>query len=61
MLDIEGVESPADLLLLGTEEVVLEGLERYVEAGITDFRIGVVAESDDERSATRTFLERLLK
>jgi len=60
MLDIEGVASPADLTLFGDERLVAAGLERYVEAGITDFRIGVAADVGEERAATRRFVEDLL-
>lgn len=60
MLDIEGVASPADLYLFGDEATVLAGLERYVEAGITDFRLGVAVDNEDEIAATRSFIEVLL-
>ncbi len=65
MLDIEQVESPADLMLAGSEDEITEGLARYVEAGVTDFRIGIsnagpADTSPDEQQATREYLERLL-
>lgn len=60
MLDIEGVASPADLYLFGDEATVMAGLERYVEAGITDFRLGIAADDDDEVAATRSFIKVLL-
>lgn len=37
MLDIEGVEGPADIALIGTEEQVAEGLATIAAAGATDF------------------------
>lgn len=60
MLDIEGVDSPADLTLLGDEATIVDGLQRYVDAGVTDFRIGIYADNDDETAATRALLETIL-
>lgn len=60
MLDIEGVASPADLHLLGDERSIVEGLERYVEAGVTDIRLGIATDDVVERARTRTFIEELL-
>ena len=37
MLDIEGVEGPADISLIGNEEQVQEGLAAIAAAGATDF------------------------
>ena len=37
MLDIEGVEGPADISLIGSEEQVREGLAEIAAAGATDF------------------------
>lgn len=51
-LDLEGVESPADLLLAGSYEHVHEGLAAYVEAGATDLRIG--AAGPDAATVART-------
>lgn len=39
----EGLTEPADLHLIGSWEHVLDGLGRYVEAGVTDFRLEIVA------------------
>lgn len=36
-LDEEGVEGPADIALIGTEDEVRKGLEQVAEAGATDF------------------------
>ncbi|MEZ5230096.1 MAG: LLM class F420-dependent oxidoreductase, partial [Acidimicrobiales bacterium] len=60
VLDREGVEGGADLLLLGSADRIEEGLARYVDAGVTDFRIGIVANDDEARGATRAFLTSLL-
>ncbi|MCP3937390.1 MAG: TIGR03564 family F420-dependent LLM class oxidoreductase [Actinomycetia bacterium] len=61
MLDIEGVASPADLTLLGSEDEIAEGLNHYVEAGVTDFRIGITGDNEHETAATRACLELLLR
>jgi len=53
MLDIEGVESGADLLLAGSMDQILEGLERYAAAGATDLRIGIGSADEDVIEATR--------
>lgn len=55
-LDREGVESGADLFLLGSMDQIVEGLGRYVDAGATDLRIAIG--SGDERviEATRAGL-----
>lgn len=39
MLDREGVQSPADLVVAGTLDDVVEGLRRYVTAGATEIRL----------------------
>lgn len=59
-LDREGVESGADLVLLGSVDAVAEGMAAYAAAGATDLRIAVTAADDDERSATREALADLL-
>jgi F420-dependent oxidoreductase-like protein len=60
VLDLEGVESPADLLLAGPIERIVEGLADYVAAGATDLRIAIDATNDGEREATRAALAELL-
>lgn len=52
MLDIEGVEGPADISLIGSEEQVTEGLAEVAEAGATDFTAVVQGFDADERSRT---------
>jgi 5,10-methylenetetrahydromethanopterin reductase len=53
VLDLEGVESPADLLLAGPMERIVDGLAGYVEAGATDLRVAIDSANDAERKATR--------
>lgn len=61
VLDREGVSGGADLLLLGSADEIEEGLQRYVDAGVTDFRLGLYAEDDDERDASRSFVSAILR
>jgi len=49
MLDIEGVDGPADISLIGSEEEVREGLAEIAAAGATDFTAVVQGFDDDER------------
>lgn len=56
MLDIEGVDGPADISLIGSAEQVQEGLAAIADAGATDFT-GVVQGFDaDEIANTRSVL-----
>jgi F420-dependent oxidoreductase-like protein len=48
----EGLTEPADLHLIGSWEHVLDGLGRYAEAGVTDFRLEIVAPGGAEYSNT---------
>jgi len=43
MLDREGAEGPADLAVVGDEAALRDGLQRYREAGVTDFAPSVFA------------------
>jgi F420-dependent oxidoreductase-like protein len=43
MLDKEGAAGPADVAILGDEEAVRAGIQRYAEAGVTDFHAAVDA------------------
>ncbi len=49
MLDIEGVEGPADISLIGSEEQVAEGLAAIAAAGATDFTAVVQGFDPDEQ------------
>jgi alkanesulfonate monooxygenase SsuD/methylene tetrahydromethanopterin reductase-like flavin-dependent oxidoreductase (luciferase family) len=60
VLDREGVDGPADLLVAGSIDDVVEGLRRYVDAGVTDLRLGVSAPTPDVDAATREALAGLL-
>ena len=52
MLDVEGVNGLADISLIGSEDVVWEGIERIARAGATDFTAIVIGGNPDERGRT---------
>lgn len=52
MLDIEGVEGPADISLIGTAEQVKEGVATIAASGATDFTAVIPTPNPDERAAT---------
>jgi F420-dependent oxidoreductase-like protein len=54
--DMEGLDEPADLHLIGTWARVLDGLGEYAAAGVTDFRLEVAAPDEAAREATRAAL-----
>jgi F420-dependent oxidoreductase-like protein len=54
--DMEGLDEPADLHLIGSWDRVLDGLAAYAAAGVTDYRLEVAAPSTAERDATRAAL-----
>lgn len=60
MLDREGVDDATDLILAGSMSEIAESLAAYVEAGVTDLRLGVLAPDEDHRTATRQALAEFL-
>lgn len=60
MLDREGIDDPTDLILAGSIDEISAGLAEYVEAGVTDLRIGVLAPDAAHASATRDALAELI-
>jgi 5,10-methylenetetrahydromethanopterin reductase len=60
VLDREGVDGPADLLVAGPIDAVVAGLRAYVDAGVTDLRIGVSAPTPALDAATRDALAGIL-
>lgn len=55
MLDIEGVESPAEVAIIGNESEVEAQLRALSEAGATDFLASIFPEGDDSMASfTRT-------
>jgi F420-dependent oxidoreductase-like protein len=59
MLDREGFTGPEDFALIGSEDAVRDGLERYRAAGATDVGISVAAPTID-RDRTREFIANFL-
>lgn len=59
MLDREGLEGPADMALVGSEDELATGIDRYRAAGLTDF-LAVEFGTPDDRHRTREFLRGLL-
>ena len=55
-LEREGVDDPGDLHLIGSANQVLEGLGRYAEAGVTDFRLEIAAPDDRSRRSSQEAL-----
>jgi F420-dependent oxidoreductase-like protein len=52
----EGLGEPADLHLIGSAQQVLEGLGRYAEAGVTDFRLEISAHDQASLESSRAAL-----
>lgn len=61
MLDREGVDSPADLLVCGSEDLVLTQLQRYIAAGASELRVAVSNVDDETEQRSRSFLVDLLR
>ena len=60
ILDIEGVEGPSEVAVVGSEESLRRQLERFAEAGATDFIANIFDAGDgagngDGESAARTY------
>ena len=56
MLDREGAEGPADVAIVGDEDEVRTHLDRFAEAGSTDFGAVEFGTTDDEIARTREML-----
>ena len=56
MLDIEGVDGPADISLVGSEEQVAEGLAVIAAAGATDFTAVIQGFDNEEHERARQVL-----
>lgn len=52
MLDIEGVDGPADIALIGSAAQVAEGVAEIAAAGATDFTAVIPTPDPDERART---------
>jgi alkanesulfonate monooxygenase SsuD/methylene tetrahydromethanopterin reductase-like flavin-dependent oxidoreductase (luciferase family) len=51
MLDIEGVEGPSEVALIGNEDQVAGQLKAYAHAGATDFLASVFPVGRDEEAS----------
>jgi F420-dependent oxidoreductase-like protein len=60
VLDLEGVDSGADLLLAGSIDLIVAGLGAYVEAGVTELRLCIGSSDHAVIGATRDALGALL-
>ena len=63
MLDLEGVDSPGGVALVGNEESLREQLGSLAEAGATDFLAAPFPADEDSQASmarTREFLKSLL-
>ena len=59
MLDKEGAAGPADVAIIGDEDAVRAGIQRYADAGTTDFNAALFG-TPDEMRATTDLLKSLL-
>jgi alkanesulfonate monooxygenase SsuD/methylene tetrahydromethanopterin reductase-like flavin-dependent oxidoreductase (luciferase family) len=57
MLDREGVASPGGLALVGDEPTLRDGLQRYRDAGVTDFAPSTFPAEDGAMNRTLAFLK----
>jgi 5,10-methylenetetrahydromethanopterin reductase len=60
VMDREGAAGPADVSLIGDEATVRAGLQRFADAGTTDFSALELITADDEAPRTRELLRSLL-
>lgn len=57
LLDMAGLDSPADVLIAGSMTDIEAGMAKFVEAGATELRVGVHPEvATDTRNALRDWL-----
>jgi F420-dependent oxidoreductase-like protein len=54
--DMEGLDDPAELHLIGSWERVLDGLAAYAAAGVTDYRLEIAAPDRASRDSSREAL-----
>jgi 5,10-methylenetetrahydromethanopterin reductase len=60
MMDIEGVDGPKDLAIVGTEAEVLGQLRELESVGVTDLNAGAFPGNPDEAARTRDVLRQLV-
>lgn len=59
MLDREGAEGPADIAIVGDENALRSGIERFRAAGVTDFNAAIVPTEEGAFDRTMGFLSSL--
>ncbi len=59
MLDREGAEGPADIAVLGDENALRGGIQRFQDAGITELNAVIMSEDQEGRARTLEFLASL--
>ncbi len=59
VMDREGVAGPADVSIVGDEDEVRRGIERFAEAGTTDFSALEFVTNADEVERTRGLLKQI--
>jgi F420-dependent oxidoreductase-like protein len=57
VMDLEGAAGPEDVSLVGDEDIVRAALDRFAEAGTTDFSALEFTLSDEDVTRTRAFLK----
>ncbi len=60
MLDLEGLDGPEDLAVIGDEAAVTAGLRRFADAGVTELAASEFGGSADERTRTRALIQSML-
>ena len=56
MLDLEGVDGPADIAIVGDENALRGEIDRFRNAGVTDFNAAIMAVEDGAYERTLEFL-----
>ena len=59
MLDREGVDGPADIAILGDENALRGEIDRFRNAGVTDFNAAIMNVEDGAYERTLEFLSSL--
>ena len=60
MFDREGASGPGDVAIVGSEDAVLEGIDRLRQAGVTEFTASEYGSAED-RARTRALLKAQLR
>lgn len=60
MLDREGVAQPSEIALLGDESVIRKGIDRFRDAGVTDFAASIFPAGPGSVERTQALLKSLL-